>query len=84
MTGIAGELCIRRPPELLFDVIADERNEPRYNPAMLRIEKLTSGPIGVGTRFEGAHAGRRRPVTMTVEVTGYDRPRRMASTTNMA
>jgi hypothetical protein len=28
---IAGDIVIRRPVEEVFDVVADERNEPRYN-----------------------------------------------------
>jgi hypothetical protein len=35
-----------------FDLVADERNEPRYNPRMWRAEKITEGPIGVGTATE--------------------------------
>jgi hypothetical protein len=33
-TGVAlieGQILIRRPVEVLFDFVADERNEPRYN-----------------------------------------------------
>ena len=41
----------RRPPEAVFDFVADERNEPRFNPQMLRAEQLSPGPIGLGTRF---------------------------------
>ena len=33
---------IARPVEEVFDFVADERNEPRYNPRMLRAEKLTA------------------------------------------
>ena len=35
----------------MFDFVADERNEPRYNPRMLDAEQISEGPIGVGTRF---------------------------------
>lgn len=51
MRGISGELVINRPVEEVFDFVADERNEPRYNPRMLRADKLSPGPIGLGTRF---------------------------------
>jgi hypothetical protein len=30
----------------VFDFVADERNEPRYNPRMLLAEKISSGPRG--------------------------------------
>ena len=86
MPRVEGELVIERPVEEVFDFVADERNEPRYNPRMLRSQKLSPGPIGVGTRFraEMEMKGRRRPVEMTVELTDYKRPRRLASSTHMA
>jgi hypothetical protein len=47
---IQGSLQIDVPPEPIFDLISDQRNEPRYNPKMRHVRKLTEGPIGVGTR----------------------------------
>ena len=32
MVRIEGEIVIKRPVEEVFDFVADERNEPRYNP----------------------------------------------------
>jgi hypothetical protein len=43
---IEGEIQIAQPPEAVFDVVADERNEPRYNPRLSEVEKITPGPIG--------------------------------------
>ena len=83
MATFTGEITIDRPPEVVFDLVADEEQEPRYNPEMLRAEKLTEGPIGVGTRFKAVHASRRQPVEMIVELTEYDRPTRLASATTM-
>jgi carbon monoxide dehydrogenase subunit G len=79
MARIEGEIVINRPVDEVFDFVADERNEPRYNPRMLSSEKLSPGPIGPGTRFRAEFASRRRPVAMTIEFTGYQRPRRLAS-----
>jgi hypothetical protein len=84
MARIQGEIVINRPVEEVFDFVADERNEPRYNPRMLGAEKLSPGPIGLGTRFRAEMTSRRRPVEMTIENTGYDRPRRLASTTRLS
>lgn len=84
MPRITGEIVIDRPVGEVFDFVADERTEPLYNPALLRSEKLTDGPIGVGTRFAAIHAPARRPVTMTVEVTEYDRPSTFGSHTTMS
>ncbi len=84
MPRVEGDLVIERPVEDVFDFVADERNEPRYNPRMLRAEKLSAGPIGAGTRFraEMKMKGRRRLVEMTTEFTGYERPHRLASATH--
>jgi len=49
---VTGEILIRRPAGEVFGVVADERNEPSYNPRMRRAEKLTPGPIGAGTRLK--------------------------------
>ena len=58
MVHIAGEIVIDRAPDEVFDFVADERNEPRFNPRMLRAEQVSEGPIGLGTRFraEAAYA----------------------------
>ena len=83
MIHIEGEIDINRPVEEVFDVVADERNEPRYNPRLLWVEKLSSGPIGRGTRFRAASKTMGRPVEMTIEFTEYERPRRLRSSTHM-
>ena len=59
--------------------MADSRNEPSYNPAMHDVELLTPLPIGLGTRFL-ARMGR-GDMEMEVELTEFDRPRRLGSRT---
>lgn len=71
---IDGEIVIGRPVEEVFDFVADERNEPRYNPQMLRVTQISSGPFGCGTRF---HCEMARSVEMVWEITAYERPRRL-------
>jgi Polyketide cyclase / dehydrase and lipid transport len=41
-----------RPPEDVFDYIADVRNELRWQKDLRRAEKVTEGPVGDGTIFE--------------------------------
>ena len=38
MAKITGEITIRRPVEVVFDYVADQTNEPDYNPTMVRAE----------------------------------------------
>jgi uncharacterized protein YndB with AHSA1/START domain len=83
MAEIKGEITIGRPVKVVFDYVADQTNEPRYNPNMVRAEKATAGPIGKGTRFRSAVGSAKRSVEMLIEYTGYDRPRLLASTTTM-
>jgi len=84
MAHISGKIVINRPVEEVFDTVADERNEPRYNPGMLRAEKLSPGPVGLGSRFRAEMRTWPRPVVMTTECTGYKRPRLLASTTRVS
>ena len=49
MTRIEGEIAISRPVDVVFDYVADQTNEPQYNPGMVRAEKVSAGPIGKGT-----------------------------------
>jgi len=84
MAGIEGEILIGRPVDVVFDYVADQSNEPQYNPQMVRAEKITAGPVGKGTRFRSAVASRGRTAEMLIECTGYDRPRLFESTTTMA
>jgi hypothetical protein len=83
MARIKGEILIDRPVDVVFDYVADQTNEPRYNPQMVRAQKITPGPVGKGTQFRSAAASMGRTAEMLIEYTGYDRPRMLASTTTM-
>jgi hypothetical protein len=84
MARIAGELVINRPVDEVFDVVADERNEPRYNSRICRAEQLSPGPIGRGTRFRAEAVMLGRTVGMTIDYTAYERPRQLGSSIHMA
>ncbi len=81
MPCVEGEIVIHRPAEVVFDFVADERNEPRYNPRMVSAETLSTGQIGVGTRFRAEMKTRRQTVPMIIE---YQRPWRLASSTRLS
>lgn len=82
--SIEGEIVIGRPIEEVFDFVADERNEPTFNPRMLRAEKVTQGPIGTGTRFLATVKSMGRKFDMIIEFTAYERPTRLGSTSSMS
>jgi len=81
MARVEGEIVISRPVEEVFDFVADERNEPRYNPRMRVVEQISEGPIGVGTRFRTELETMGRTMPMVVEFTGFERPWRLGSVT---
>ena len=83
MARIDGEIVIGRPVDVVFDYVADHSNEPQYNPQMVRAEKVTAGPVGSGTKFRSAVVSRGRTAEMLIEITGYDKPHRLASATTM-
>ncbi|GAA1984640.1 hypothetical protein GCM10009817_27590 [Terrabacter lapilli] len=76
MAHIRGEVVIDAPVEEVFDFVADERNEPKYNRRIVRAEKLGEGPVEKGSRFVAQPTGMGAGGVMTVEVTEYERPRR--------
>jgi hypothetical protein len=83
MARVEGEITIGRPVEVVFDYVADQTNEPQYNPAMVRAEKETPRPIGQGATFRSTVRSGRRTADMVIEFTHYDRPRLLASHTTM-
>jgi polyketide cyclase/dehydrase/lipid transport protein len=78
---IEGEIVIERPVEEVFDVVADERHEPRFNPRMVHAELISEGPIGPGTRFRTELKTIGRTMPMLVEFTAYERPWHLGSVT---
>jgi uncharacterized protein YndB with AHSA1/START domain len=77
MAHISGEITIDAPVQEVFDLVADERNEPRYNPRIVRAEKLGEGPVGRGSRFVAEPKGMGAKGEMTLEVLEYERPQRL-------
>ncbi|HEY3384040.1 MAG TPA: SRPBCC family protein, partial [Vicinamibacterales bacterium] len=67
----------------VFDFVADECNEPTYNAQMRLAEKISEGPIGVGTQYRAEVVSGGRPVSMVIEFKKYERPRLLASKTTM-
>ena len=51
MPRVEGSITIGRCPEDVFDFVADERYEPRYNTRMAHVELLTDGALGIGGKF---------------------------------
>ncbi|MEO8437074.1 MAG: SRPBCC family protein, partial [Chloroflexota bacterium] len=69
---IENSVEIDRSPEDVFDYLSDMANEADWNPDCVSIERLTDGPVGVGSRFRAKW--KQGPFVVT-ECTSYDRPR---------
>ncbi len=84
MARIEGEIVIGQPVDVVFDYVADQGNEPQYNPRMVRAEKITAGPVRKGTQFRSTVVSMGRTAEMLIECTGYDRPALLVTATAMA
>ena len=68
---INNHIIIQRPQETVFDFVADMRNELAWNPDVQFMEKISAGPVGIGTRFL---AKWHLSDTLEVEIMRYERP----------
>lgn len=75
---IAGTTHVDRPVETVFEVLADPRQEPSYNPAILSAEKVTPGPIGVGARFVQQAKSFGGAGHVAIDLLEHDPPRHLA------
>jgi hypothetical protein len=69
-------ITIQRPPEEVFDFLADARNQPSYLAMVESVEPYSLGPPRLGSRFlvrlwDGSEG--------VEEILEYDRPRRLVS-----
>jgi carbon monoxide dehydrogenase subunit G len=72
-------VVIGRDPEVVFAFLSDFRTQLQYMPGVASAEKLTDGPIGVGTQFR-TRARLRKGVLEVVEMmTDYEPNARYAS-----
>jgi len=67
VTATTGIAC---PPEHVFDLLADMRNETRWHSRVSSVELRGGEPIGLGTQFAIINGGAAYDVT----ITRYDRP----------
>jgi hypothetical protein len=73
MTPVVVEAAvdIKRSPEDVFDFCSDPCHEPKWNPMMKRVVKLTDGPDGVGARYTTEFVN---APPMVMECIRYERP----------
>ena len=71
MSVIRNSVILRCAPEVVFDYLSDLRAELEWNPNCEGMEKLTDGPVGLGTRYRAKWKG--SPV-VELETVAFERP----------
>jgi carbon monoxide dehydrogenase subunit G len=74
MIRIDREIVIARPPEVVFDYLADVERFPEWQPAVQVVEQLTPGPLAPGTRLRMVIRGPTGPTEVTGAIVTLTRP----------
>lgn len=64
-------------PEQAFDYLADFSSTAEWDPGVTHAERLTPGPIGLGTRFRVLVSFLSRTLEFEYEILEYERPHRL-------
>jgi carbon monoxide dehydrogenase subunit G len=78
MIKVDQEIVVARPPEAVFDYLADVKRFPQWQPAIERAEQLTPGPLAAGTQLRLVIRGPTGPTEVTGTVVRLDRPALLA------
>ena len=76
MIRFENAVSIDRRTEDVFAFLADFRNVPRWNYAIVETRQVSEGPVGVGTRYR-QHRSVPRPSEEELEITTFDPPARL-------
>lgn len=72
MTVIRNSVAIRCTREEAFDYLSDHRAELDWNPKCEVMEKITDGPVGLGTKYRAKWRG---SPYVELETVRFERPR---------
>ena len=76
MIQFANTIDIAREAAAVFAYLADAEHTPEWNWAITSAEKITPGPVGVGTRFRLTRSVP-QPAVETLEITAFEPLRRI-------
>jgi carbon monoxide dehydrogenase subunit G len=68
---------IAAPPEQVFETLTDLDKAGAWMQGLIQVEKLTQGPVGVGTRWREVRRFMLQKASDIFEVTAADPPRRI-------
>ena len=72
MPKVKKSLTVARPPEEVFDYLADFENTAEWDPGVAEATKTSAGPVGLGSMFDLVAIFRGRRIRVTYEVTVYE------------
>ena len=75
MPSLTIERTVNAPAAQAFRHFSDLANAPATMPAIKKLEILTPGPVGKGTRFRETRIMFGKEATETMEITAFDPPR---------
>jgi carbon monoxide dehydrogenase subunit G len=84
MAGFSATEWIAASSEVVFAFMQDVQHFPEVITSVVRAEKLTDGPVGLGTRFRETRKVNGREVSAEIEVTTYEPPRRYSATSTQS
>ena len=68
---------INRSPAVVWEYLTVTENVPTFENQVIYLDQMTPGPVGLGTRWRGAHNVLGRTVEWTTEVIEFEPCRRM-------
>ncbi len=76
MPKISKTVLIPRPPDEVFDYLANFETTAEWDPGIVDATKTSEGPVGVGSTFDLVSDFRGRKIPVTYEMTRYEPHRR--------
>jgi hypothetical protein len=77
VAGFSGSAAIGRPPQEVFEFLAEGTNDPKFSPRVQKIEKVSDGPVGVGTVFASTVKDAGMTTQREFELTVFEAPTRI-------
>ena len=72
MPKVSKSVTLPRPPEEVFDYLADFSTTEEWDPGIVTAEKTSDGPVGLGSTFHLVSNFRGREVPVTYQITEYE------------
>ena len=82
MAGFKRDIQIDKAPSEVFAFACDLQNTPKWLPDVVRVEKLTDGPIRVGTQFRETRRMNNKEHSAVIDVTEHESPRLHAASSS--